>query len=133
MPSLSALRAFSAPLPLLLPRYDPKVFSLPFRTLLPRPSSRRRSLLDNLAPPTLALYPRATAAYGRKPRHPAGTGLGDDTLVGELAATDEFLGEAAAVERLRGGINRVGDDIGFRRELEELGDEVIDCLRGGWC
>ncbi len=109
------------PLPLLLSRHNLKRLPL----LLPR---SRRPLLRNLAPrPTAPTLTRITRRRP-EPRHAmASTGAGNLALVGEFAAADEFLGEATAVEGLGGGIDGVGDDVEFRGELEELGDEFGDC------
>lgn len=81
------------------------------------------SLLGHLTPSTRtsALLARITGA-----REPCISRIGDEAPIGHFAAANEFLGEAAAVEGLGGGVNGVGNDVGFRGEQEEGGDEVVD-------
>lgn len=77
----------------------------------------RRSLLSHFAPATAVLLLRVGASRD---------GV-DDTLVCELAATDEFVCESAAVEGGGVGVDGVGDDLRFGGQEQQLLDEVVDC------
>lgn len=86
---------------------------------------RHRPLLRDLIPPartlTLAAGARGRESPGRRRRRRRV----DDAFVGQLAAAQKLVGEAAAVHGLRVGVDALGDDLGLGREGEQLLDKVV--------
>jgi hypothetical protein len=82
-----------------------------------------RSLLSDLTPATRSRI-RGTTALGRG-------GSVDEALVGESLAADELLGEVARVDGAAAAVNGFGDELGFGREEDEVGDELFRCEEWG--
>jgi hypothetical protein len=77
----------------------------------------RRALLCDLAPATRSRISGATA-LGRG-------GSVDEALVREPLAANELLGEVAGVDRGAAAVDGFGDELGFSREEDEVGDELL--------
>jgi hypothetical protein len=84
-------------------------------TLLGGSSAGSGALLGNLGPATTVLL----LSEGAR-----GDGV-DNALVSKLAAANEFVCEATAVESLGVGVDRVGDDLSLGGEEEKLLNKVI--------
>lgn len=77
----------------------------------------RSVLLGNLAP--------ASSLRRGSCRRAGGLGRVHETLVGELAPADEFLGKVARVDGVGDAVHGFGDDLELRGEGEEVVDELV--------
>ena len=79
----------------------------------------RRALLGNLAPATRSRISGTTAlGWG---------GSVNKALVREPLAANELLSEVAGVDGRAAAVDGFGDELGFRGEEDEVGDELLSC------
>jgi hypothetical protein len=79
----------------------------------------RGTLLCDLAPATRSRI-SGTTALGRG-------GSVDEALVREPLAANELLGEVAGVDGGAAAVDGFSDELGFSREENEVGDELLGC------
>lgn len=79
------------------------------------------TLLRNLAPTTRSRI-SGTTALGRG-------GSVDEALVRKPLAADELLGEVARIDGRAAAVDGFSNELGFRGEEDEVGDELLGCER----
>lgn len=116
-PPISSLRRGSTLSPFLLPTNDLKSW----RVFLDR-TRTSPSLLSNLIPASASIF----ALIGVTGEEIRSGRIRDDTAVGQLAATDELFGEAAAVDGTGGSVDGVGYNFRFGWEVKERSNESVN-------